>query len=153
MRFPIEYDVEVEKAALSPQLVRAPHRPEIAAGPPPDFGGSDTWWSPEHMFVAAVASCFVATFESAARAADLPLGALRCRAKGMLGRLPDGVSFTSIHLLVDLHVVPDDVERARIERETSAVLLKESLSREVAIARIREALELSGVKQDRTHVT
>lgn len=113
MRFPIEYSVEVEKAAATPFVVRAPHRPEIAAGPPPEFGGSDQWWSPEHFLVAAASSCYVATFEAAARSMDLPIGALRCRAKGILGRLPDGVSFTSINLLIDLTVVPGDVERAR----------------------------------------
>lgn len=113
MRFPIEYDVELEKATRSPMVVRAPHRPEIAAGPPPEFGGSDVWWSPEHLLVAAATSCFVATLEAAARAAELPLGAVRCRGKGILGRQPDGVGFTSVHLAVDLHVTAPDVERAR----------------------------------------
>lgn len=113
MRFPIEYAVEVEKAVDTPLVLHAPHRPEIAAGPPPEFGGSDRWWSPEHFLVAAAASCFVATFEAAARSMDLPVGALRCRAKGVLGRVPDGVSFTSIVLTVDLTVVPGDVGRAK----------------------------------------
>lgn len=39
----------------------------------------------------------------------------------------------------------DDVERSRLERETAAIVTKESLTREVALARIREALEASGI--------
>ncbi len=39
-----------------------------------------------------------------------------------------------------------DDERARLEREASAILQKQSLSREVAIGRIREALEKAGIR-------
>ena len=44
----------------------------------------------------------------------------------------------------------DEVERARLESETSSIVKKESLSREVAIARIREALEAAGIRGTRT---
>ena len=40
----------------------------------------------------------------------------------------------------------DDSERARLEKEASAILQKQSLSREVAIGRIREALEKAGIR-------
>lgn len=39
----------------------------------------------------------------------------------------------------------DDDERARLERDASAILQKQSLSREVAIGRIREALQKAGI--------
>lgn len=39
-----------------------------------------------------------------------------------------------------------DDERSRLEAEASAILQKQSLSREVAIGRIREALEKAGIK-------
>ena len=45
---------------------------------------------------------------------------------------------TSQHLSAD--------ERARLRAETAAILSKQSLSREVAIARIREALVTAGVR-------
>jgi hypothetical protein len=38
----------------------------------------------------------------------------------------------------------DSVERERLARDATAILSKQSLSRELAIARIREALEKSG---------
>jgi CheY-like chemotaxis protein len=37
-------------------------------------------------------------------------------------------------------------ERTRLEHEASAILSKQSLSREIAIARIREALEKAGIR-------
>lgn len=44
----------------------------------------------------------------------------------------------------------DEIERTRLERETSSIVKKESLSREVAIGRIREALELAGIHASRS---
>jgi signal transduction histidine kinase/CheY-like chemotaxis protein len=42
-----------------------------------------------------------------------------------------------------------DEERKRLESEASAILSKQSLSREIAIARIREALEKAGIRGNR----
>jgi len=44
----------------------------------------------------------------------------------------------------------DEIERTRLERETSSIVKKESLSREVAIGRIREALEIAGIHATRS---
>lgn len=43
-------------------------------------------------------------------------------------------------------------ERERLEREASSILHKQSLSREVAIGRIREALEKAGIRPERGDV-
>ncbi len=45
----------------------------------------------------------------------------------------------------------DNVERERLARDATAILSKQSLSRELAIARIREALEKSGVRSGDEH--
>ena len=51
----------------------------------------------------------------------------------------------SIPIILQTSKTLDAVERERISRETSAIIKKESLSREVAIARIREALDATGI--------
>lgn len=112
-RFPLQYEVVVDKGASSPLEIRAGHRPPLAGGPPPDFGGSDVWWSPEHLFVSATASCYTATFFAAAERAGLRVGGYRCVASGTLDRTEGGASFTGIQLALALRVVADDVERAR----------------------------------------
>jgi CheY-like chemotaxis protein len=48
------------------------------------------------------------------------------------------IIYTSKNLAVE--------EKNRLEREASAILPKQSLSREIAIARIREALEKAGIR-------
>ncbi len=112
-RFPLQYEVVVDKGSASPLEIHAAHRPRLVAGPPPDFGGSDVWWSPEHLLVSATASCYATTFFALAERAGLRVGGYRCVAEGTLDRGPDGVSFTGIRLALTLRVVADDVERAR----------------------------------------
>ena len=56
----------------------------------------------------------------------------------------------SIPFIIQTAKSLDEAERTKLERETSAILKKQSLSREVAITRIREALEAAGVKTEQT---
>ena len=59
--------------------------PEVVVTPPPEFGGPAHQWSPEHLFAASVASCFLTTFLAIARQLEArglePLGH-RSRAPG-----------------------------------------------------------------------
>ena len=57
---------------------------------------------------------------------------------------------TSDILIIQTAKTLDDAERAKLERETAAILKKQSLSREVAMTRIREALEAAGVRGEHT---
>lgn len=54
----------------------------------------------------------------------------------------------SIPIIIQTAKTLDEAERAKLERETAAILKKQSLSREIAMTRIREALEAAGVKAD-----
>ena len=118
-RFPLHYEAVVDKGSASPFEIHAGHRPRVIAGAPPEFGGSDVWWSPEHLFASAVAGCYAATFFSAAERAGLRVGGYHCVADATLDRGPDGVAFTAVHLALALRVVADDVERAqKLDLET-----------------------------------
>ena len=56
----------------------------------------------------------------------------------------------SIPIIIQTAKTLDETERAKLERETAAILKKQSLSREIAITRIREALEAAGVRGELT---
>lgn len=129
MRFPIEYGVELEKGATAPFRLHAAHRPEIAAGPPPEFGGGDVWWSPEHLLVASTVSCYAATLLAGLERGGIHVGTLRVGGKGLLSRASEGVMFSSISLAVEVHVVAGDVAqtRAAIERAKSQCFVARSL--------------------------
>ena len=111
--FPIEYAVELSRTDGNPMELAAGHRPRLIVGAPPEFGGSDVWWSPEHLFVSALAACMTATFYAAAGRANIRVGTYRCHAHGVLDRVDDRIAFATMRLAVEVTVVGDDVERVR----------------------------------------
>ena len=112
-RFPMDYGVELQKSDGGPMEISAGHRPRIVVGPPSELGGSDVWWSPEHLLVSALASCISATFFALAERAKLHVGTYRCRAHGILDRTEAHIAFVSMQLEVDITVLAGDVARTR----------------------------------------
>jgi organic hydroperoxide reductase OsmC/OhrA len=106
--FPHVYRVRVENGRLT-----AAPRPLIPVGAPPQFGGSETVWSPEELLGGAAALCFTTTFEAIARGKRLDVLAFRCSAAVTLDRAPAGPAFTSIVLEIELSVPAGAEARAQ----------------------------------------
>jgi organic hydroperoxide reductase OsmC/OhrA len=106
--FPHRYTVELRCSHLV-----APKRPPIPAGAPPQFGGSETVWSPEDLLVGATLECLWTTFQAYARRADLHVENFSGVGTATLDRGPRVPVFTSIDLVIDLVVPSHEVERAR----------------------------------------
>jgi organic hydroperoxide reductase OsmC/OhrA len=60
--------------------------PELMVGPPPAFEGTPGVWSPEHLFVLAAASCWLATVLGGARLSGLELVDVAVEASGDVAR-------------------------------------------------------------------
>lgn len=105
--FPHQYVVRLADRRLT-AAAQAP----IAVGPPPQFGGSDTVWSPEELLVGAALECLWTTFEAFARRDVLPFADWQGTGVGVLDKGPAGPTFTSITLSVELTVAAKDQERA-----------------------------------------
>jgi peroxiredoxin-like protein len=58
--------------------------PTIAVGPPPQFQGPGGCWSPEHLFVAAAASCWMTTFAGIAAKSKLEFVSLEAASEGFV---------------------------------------------------------------------
>lgn len=58
--------------------------PDLEVASPPEFGGPSGVWSPEHLFVAAVASCLMTTFRAIASASGVEVVDYRDEATGRL---------------------------------------------------------------------
>lgn len=112
-RLPIEYEVELSKIDGDPMELRSGHRAVILGTPPPEFGGSDMHWSPEHLLVSAAASCMTATFLSMTSRASIHIGEVRVAARGTLGRTESNpkVMFTELTLAFTVRALHDDVAR------------------------------------------
>jgi organic hydroperoxide reductase OsmC/OhrA len=106
--FPHHYTVR-----LADRQIVAPPRAPIAAGAPPQFGGSDEVWSPEDLLVAAVLECLFTTFEAYARHNNLEVGRWSGTGTAVLEKGSPVPAFSSISLHVELVVAEADIERAR----------------------------------------
>jgi organic hydroperoxide reductase OsmC/OhrA len=93
---------------------------------PPEFPkGIPGIWSPEHLFTAAVSSCFMTTFLSIAEISKLEFKSFVCNSSGKLAQ-PDGkLQMTEVILKPVLVITKEeDREKAlRVLRKTETVCL------------------------------
>jgi organic hydroperoxide reductase OsmC/OhrA len=108
--FPHHYVVH-----LGGGLLEGGPRAPIAAGPPPQFGGPETVWSPEDLLAAAVLECLWTTFSAYARREGLGPHVFSGTATAVLERGTQAApvpAFSSIDLNVRVEVTAGDEERA-----------------------------------------
>ncbi len=110
--------------------------PELRVAPPADFDGPGDAWSPEHLLMAAVESCFLFTLRAVARASKLAFESLELSGEGTLDR-KDGVTrFTEIVLRPRLKLAADrDRDKAIrvLEKSEKACLVSASLSTHIRL--------------------
>ena len=105
----------------------------IESAPPKEFDGPGNQWSPEGLFTAAVADCFVLNFRAIAKLSKLVWTQLDARTQGTLDRVDGKMRFTRFDTQARLSVpAGTDVTRARmlLEKAESTCLVANSLSSE-----------------------
>jgi peroxiredoxin-like protein len=128
--FPHLYKVTVTAEPARHTTLQSSGLDPIISAPPAEFDGPGDRWSPETLFVGAVADCFILTFKTIAASARLSWTNLVCDAKGKLDRAEDAVRFTGIELYVRLELPPQaDGEKARrlLEKAEKSCLVGNSL--------------------------
>ena len=135
--YPHCYEVQATAKAEGSVTIASERLPSLASAPPLQFGGPGDQWSPETLFVAAVADCLILTFRAVARASKLSWLDLDCNAEGVLDRV-DGVSrFTELRLHARLTLPQGgDIERGKhlLEKAEKACLITNSLKAEPVLS-------------------
>ena len=128
--FPHRYTVRL----ADKQLLAHPRAP-IAAGAPPQFGGSETVWSPEELLVAAALECLWTTFEAYARRDKLEVRTWAGTGTAVLEKGAPVPTFSSITLRVELGVAAGDEDRARrlVETAESRCIVANALKVPIAL--------------------
>ena len=108
--FPHRYEVNLTSEGGPLGKLSAGQRPSLSGGPPPEFGGDDQRWSPEHLLLASANLCLMTTFAAIAAKSKLDYSAYDSRAEGILDKTPEGLRFTRITLTVTVR--SGDAERA-----------------------------------------
>jgi peroxiredoxin-like protein len=105
--------------------------PLLRTAPPPEFDGPGDAWSPEHLLLAAVESCFLFTLRAIARSSQLEFTSLDLDAAGLVERRDRATRFTEIVLRPRI-VVAAQTDRDRVtqilEKTERACLVSGSLS-------------------------
>jgi len=82
------YETEIEWTKEKEGRIKGPTLPPVSVGPPPEFKGREGQWTPEHLFVASINTCFMLTFLAIAENSKLPLVSFSSTAKGRLEKVP-----------------------------------------------------------------
>jgi organic hydroperoxide reductase OsmC/OhrA len=98
-QLPYFYETEVEWKVGRRTSVRATGLPSLEVAPPPEFQGDPGFWTPEHLYVASVNSCFVATFLAIADLSKLDIVSVASSARGKLEQVEaSGFQITEVVL-------------------------------------------------------
>jgi peroxiredoxin-like protein len=105
--------------------------PSLQVAPPAEYDGPGDAWSPEHLLLAAVQSCFLMTFRAVAKISHVPFVDITVDTSGTVDRQEHITRFTEIVMRPRL-TVPPGADQARalrvLERSEKACLVSASLS-------------------------
>jgi peroxiredoxin-like protein len=87
---PYFYETEIEWKGEKDLKLASGKLPVIEAGAPPEFKGREGNWSPEHLFVASLNSCYTLTLLAIAEISKIPLVSVSSTAKGKLEKVQGG---------------------------------------------------------------
>ena len=101
---------------------------------PVEFQGEPGLWTPEHLLVSALATCFVTTMRVIAEKSKLEMVALEASVEGVLEKAEGGFRFTKFFLRPNLTIARDD-DRALamrlLQKAEHACLISRSLNGQV----------------------
>lgn len=108
------YEAEVAWIDGRAGQVNSEGLPTLQVSAPPEFSGVAGVWTPEHLLVAAAASCLMATFLAIAEASKVPVTAYRSKATGRLEKISgEGYRFTEITVVPEIEIAAEDLEKAQ----------------------------------------
>lgn len=120
----------------SPELALAsPENSCMEVATPPEFPkGMPGIWSPEHLFTAAVVSCFMTTFLSIAENSKLNFKSFTCDSSGKLDMVNGKLQMTEVWLYPTVTLLSEiDRERALkvLTKTEAACLISNSITSKV----------------------
>jgi peroxiredoxin-like protein len=87
---PYFYETEIDWTGDKDVKLSGGKLPAIAAGAPPEFKGREENWSPEHLFVASMNSCYALTLLAIAEFSKVSVISLSSTARGELEKVQGG---------------------------------------------------------------
>jgi peroxiredoxin-like protein len=135
---PHSYNVSLQWKEMKKGLLQVPNVAiEVpVATPLPFTGGVDNEWSPEHLFIASVSSCFMTTFIAIAENSKLYYESFNCDAKGVLAIEDGKYKITHVYLYPNVALSDESKNELAIkvlEKSKKACLISNSINSEVIV--------------------
>jgi peroxiredoxin-like protein len=133
---PHRYDVRLSGDATGYATTSTGLGPALRVAPPVEYDGPGDAWTPEHLLLAAVQSCFLFTLSAVARASRIDLIHVDVVASGTVDRREGVTRFTEIVLCPTVTLASgSDRERINhiLEKAERACLVSASLSTPVRL--------------------
>lgn len=97
---------------------------------PPEFQGEAGYWSPEHLLLAAVGSCFTVTFRATAEISRFAVESFAMGVEGLVEKGEGGFQVTEVHLKPAV-IIQQESDRERairlLEKTERGCLISRSL--------------------------
>ena len=105
----------------------------IRVATPKVFGGEGRDWSPEHLFLGAVCSCFMTTYLAFAKKMSLNIARLECDVTGQIQLTEGRYQFTHIDVFPKVYVEASLIEKAglALQKTQKYCLVSNSIKAEV----------------------
>lgn len=135
---PHTYQVDLEWKSNRKGEISSPElEQKIEVATPPEFPkGMAGIWSPEHLYTAAVNSCFMTTFLAIAENSGLEFTSLTCPAKGKLEKINGKFAMSEV-LLEPVLIIPNEADREKadkiLHKAEKACLISHSITAEVLL--------------------
>jgi organic hydroperoxide reductase OsmC/OhrA len=139
---PHDYDVDLIGGPQGYATISAPGLPELTTAPPREYDGPGDAWSPEHLLLASVSSCFLFTFRAVARTLRAEFLDVDAHTLGTVSRVGGVTRFSDI--VIRATVTPaagasiELLQRA-IDKTTAHCLVSLSLATPVRVAAVIQA--------------
>ena len=133
---PHVYAVDLQWAGNKTGVLVSEGLPHLNFGAPTQFGGEGTRWTPEHLIVASLNTCFTLTFMALAEKTKLPVQIKRLPVEGFLTQGEDRRwSFTKFIIRPELVVPKEDQEKTKtlLEKAEKYCLISGSLKGSIVI--------------------
>ena len=127
---PHDYDVELTGGPQGYATISSAGVPDLTTAPPREFDGPGDAWSPEHLLLASVSSCFLFTFRAVARASRAAFLDVDAHTWGQVSRAGGVTRFTEIVVRATVTAAPGsdiDLLRRAIDKTTTHCLVSSSL--------------------------
>lgn len=89
------------------------HAPDVSGtvhvAIPPKFGGDGKEWSPEHLFLGSISSCYMTTYLVFAKKMDFEITLFECNAIGQIELVDAKYKFTHVNLYPKVFIADESL--------------------------------------------